>query len=120
LNKNRGIHFISNFNNCKGEESILIDSNLVREWLKNIIKDSRLNIVGDCFYSFGDKCGFTGVIILAESHVSIHTWPELKKVDCDVYVCNVTQDNTSKAEYIYLALKSLYQPDYENFYKVER
>jgi len=118
--KFHGIHLISNFNNCTCIDKYFKDKYYVKQWLEQIIKDSGLTILGDLFYSFGENVGFTGMIVLAESHVAIHTWPELKKVDCDVYVCNVTQDNSLKAEYIYLALKDLYQPENENFYKIKR
>jgi S-adenosylmethionine decarboxylase len=38
-------------------------------------------------HSFGEGGGITGVAILAESHISIHTWPELDYVALDVFVC---------------------------------
>jgi len=38
-------------------------------------------------HEFGDSAGITGVAILAESHISIHTWPELDYVALDVFVC---------------------------------
>ena len=36
----------------------------------------------------GQRGGVTGVVLLAESHVAIHTWPELGNVTLDIYVCN--------------------------------
>ncbi len=38
-------------------------------------------------HSFGDGSGITGVATLAESHISIHTWPEIDYVALDVFVC---------------------------------
>lgn len=40
-----------------------------------------------CLHAFGEGAGITGVAILAESHISIHTWPELDYVALDVFVC---------------------------------
>lgn len=40
-----------------------------------------------CLHGFGDGAGITGVAILAESHISIHTWPERDYVALDVFVC---------------------------------
>lgn len=38
-------------------------------------------------HGFGDDAGITGVALLAESHISIHTWPELDYMALDVFVC---------------------------------
>ncbi len=38
-------------------------------------------------HAFGEGAGVTGVAILAESHISIHTWPELDYVALDVFMC---------------------------------
>ena len=38
-------------------------------------------------HSFGKNAGVTGVAMLAESHISIHTWPEINYVALDVFMC---------------------------------
>ena len=38
-------------------------------------------------HSFGEEAGITGVAMLAESHISIHTWPEIDYVALDVFLC---------------------------------
>ncbi len=38
-------------------------------------------------HDFGDRCGFTGVALLAESHISIHTWPEYGYAAIDIFMC---------------------------------
>lgn len=38
-------------------------------------------------HAFGDNAGVTGVAMLAESHISIHTWPEIDYVALDVFLC---------------------------------
>lgn len=39
------------------------------------------------FHHFGPGCGVSGVLVLAESHVSIHTWPERDYAALDIFVC---------------------------------
>jgi S-adenosylmethionine decarboxylase len=44
-------------------------------------------VVGSHFHSFGDADGVTGVVLLAESHISIHTWPESDFAAVDIFMC---------------------------------
>lgn len=39
------------------------------------------------FHSFGSGQGITGVVLLAESHISIHTWPEFGFAAADIFMC---------------------------------
>jgi len=40
------------------------------------------------FHDFGDQDGVTGVVILSESHISIHTWPEYRYAALDLFMCS--------------------------------
>jgi S-adenosylmethionine decarboxylase len=44
-------------------------------------------VVGSHFHSFGSAEGVTGVVLLAESHISIHTWPESAFAAVDIFMC---------------------------------
>lgn len=44
-------------------------------------------------HSFGDTAGVTGVAVLAESHISIHTWPEIDYIALDIFVCGGCDGN---------------------------
>ena len=55
-----------------------------------------------------DAGGVTGVVLLAESHLAVHTWPELSAVTLDVYVCNFGGDNTAKAERLLAGLEQAF------------
>lgn len=43
------------------------------------------------FHGFGDGGGVTGVLLLAESHISIHTWPEHSFAAVDIFMCGSAQ-----------------------------
>lgn len=59
-----------------------------------------LTKVGEAYHDF-EGGGFTGVVCLAESHLSIHTWPSQGYATFDVFLSNFTQDNSPKAKYLY-------------------
>jgi len=44
-------------------------------------------IIDARFHLFGEGCGVTGVLILAESHITVHTWPENSYAAFDVFMC---------------------------------
>jgi S-adenosylmethionine/arginine decarboxylase-like enzyme len=79
-------------------------------------KDVGLTVLGDHFYQFEgldatQAGGATGAVVFAESHLAIHTWPERDGATLDVYVCNVTCDNSGKAERLYETLVGALRPD---------
>ena len=114
-----GLHIISEFFGCKNN-GMLKNKGELEKKLTAIVNDSGLTVVGTYFHQFGEG-GVTGVVVLAESHVSIHTWPERENfVNSDVFVCNVTQDNTDKAKAVYEKMKGLFSPEKEETQEVMR
>lgn len=55
------------------------------------------------FHSFPGAAGVTGMLLLAESHISIHTWPELRYAAVDIFICGAT-DATAAREALEAAL----------------
>ena len=110
----KGLHIIADLYNCqKGE--LLASSSKLRELCVTACKDVGLTVLGDLFYQFDgvdgtQQGGTTGAVVLAESHLAIHTWPERDGATLDVYVCNYTCDNTGKAEAVYKALVKALKP----------
>ena len=61
-----------------------------------------------------------GVVVLAESHLSIHTWPEDGYVTLDVYVCNYSTDNRQRAQALFDAVARAFSPAQPHLQRVER
>ena len=84
----------------------------------------KLTIVDEKWHVFpdwnGQPGGITGTILLAESHLAIHTWPESRGVTLDVYVCNFTEDNTAKAEQLFDALTVAFRPQKQTVNRITR
>jgi len=110
----KGLHIIADLYNCqKGE--LLASSEKLRELCVKACKDVGLTVLGDHFYQFDgaygtQQGGATGAVVLAESHLAIHTWPERDAATLDIYVCNYTADNTAKAESVYKILVKALKP----------
>jgi len=92
-----GIQLMADLFDCQGDFSLLQHLEPLRNACIHAVHSADLTIVGERFHQF-EPAGVTGVILLAESHVAIHTWPEQCFVSLDIYVCHFSADNTSKAE----------------------
>ena len=68
----------------------LDDCQFVEETLSEAIKASSATLLDTKMHNFGEGYGVTGVSLLAESHLSIHTWPEHMLATVDIYMCGET------------------------------
>ena len=65
----------------------LDDPALIDEILRNAAIETGATILHGHFHHFSPNGGVSGVLVLAESHVSIHTWPERDYAALDIFVC---------------------------------
>ena len=115
-----GLHLMANLHGCTGAESLLREVAALRVRCLALVAEAGLAAVGECFHQFDDGGGVTGVVVLAESHLSIHTWPEKRFVTLDVFVCNMNCDNRAKARNLFNTLVECFKPGDMRFYEVER
>lgn len=119
-----GLHLMANLYGCGGSDSLLGSAEVLRDFCLEQVSLANLTPVGECFHQFGGSesvaGGATGVVILAESHVSIHTWPEKRFVTLDVFVCNMNCDNRAKAHALFDHLVAAFEPEEKRYYQVER
>jgi len=90
-----GRHLLLELENCNKE--ILDDSDFLRDCLNEAAIKCGATVVGESFYHFS-PCGVSGVVNIAESHISIHTWPEYSYAAVDVFTCgdDVKPDEAAK------------------------
>lgn len=81
-----------------------------RKYIRNVIRKHNLHELGSFYYKFPKGGGFTGLVSLVESHISIHTWPELKYVTLDVYLCNYPQDNSATTRNVFNDIAMFFKP----------
>lgn len=87
-----GLHILSTFSAASGD---LSDSRGCKQLFDRLITDLSLQKVGEVYQDFPGG-GFTAVVCLTESHVSIHTWPEFNTATFDVFLSNFEKDNSQK------------------------
>lgn len=110
----QGLHLTGDLFECGCSAATLTDLETLSKLCRDATLDAKLTIVDEKWHVFpeweGEAGGITGTILLAESHLAIHTWPERRGVTLDVYVCNFTEDNTGKAEKLFDALTLAFRP----------
>jgi len=79
-----GTHVLGNLYGCP--KQLLKKVNVVKAILEKTVTEAKFNSVGNVFHQF-TPFGVTGVFILTESHLSIHTWPEKNFATVDVFTC---------------------------------
>ena len=105
-----GLHLIGDLYGCICDSRLMLDAAYLEEFCKARVAAADLTSVGSLFHSFGAGQGVTGAVVLAESHLAIHTWPEDALVTLDVYVCNYRGDSSARAEALFGALQQAFAP----------
>ena len=79
-----GRHLIVEFYNC--DRKVLNDINIIKKHMLIAAVKAGATVVGEKFHEFS-PVGVSGAVILAESHLSIHTWPEYGYAAMDLFTC---------------------------------
>ena len=120
----QGLHLTADLYDCRCTPALLTDVALLRPALLAAVAASGLTGVAQLFHDFsaqgGAGSGITGVVLLAESHVAIHTWPERGAVTLDGYVCNFSADNTAKAHTLFDHLADTFAPARRETHAIQR
>ena len=82
-----GKHLLLELNDC--DRVILNDIPALRDILLAAAIDCGATVLSDSFHQF-NPCGVSGVVIIAESHITIHTWPEHGYAAADIFTCGNT------------------------------
>jgi S-adenosylmethionine decarboxylase len=75
-------HSLDLFTDC---ESFIV-------FIHDVLETHQLFLIGETHHTFENK-SFTIAFCLKESHICIHTWPEINKITADIYLCNYSKNN---------------------------
>ena len=84
-----GRHILAEFFEC--DPNVLNNPKLVEKYMVEAARECGATIVNKCFHLFAPH-GVSGVVIISESHLAIHTWPELGYAAVDLFTCGEACD----------------------------
>ena len=87
--KDFGQHYLVDFSRCDPETLRFVGP--TREIFLRAARESKATVVGEDFHQF-DPEGVSGVVLIAESHLSVHTWPEDGFAAVDIFTCGEEMD----------------------------
>jgi S-adenosylmethionine decarboxylase len=82
-----GRHILVELHDC--DKEALNDLDFIREVMLKAAIDCGAVVLGESFHRFSPQ-GVSGVVVIAESHISIHTWPEHGYAAADVFTCGTS------------------------------
>ena len=98
-----GRHLIAEFVGCQSD--LLDDQQGLETAMKEAVRVSGATIVSTVFHRFNPK-GVSGVVVIAESHISIHTWPEYGYAAVDFFTCGEAVDPHLACEFMKTYLRA--------------
>jgi S-adenosylmethionine decarboxylase len=112
----QGLHLTADLYMCRCAPQWLTNAELLGQRCGQAVAAAGLQPVAHLFHSFPATAqgpgGVTATVLLAESHLCVHTWPEQAAVTLDVYVCNFGGDHAAKARTLLCELLQLFQPEH--------
>lgn len=120
----QGLHLTADCHHCRCDAALLVDAAAVLQLCVDAVEVAGLQAVNQLVHEFpavaAVKSGLTATVLLAESHLCIHTWPELQAVTLDVYVCNFGGDHSAKAHRLMDALLAVFKPESADRHELHR
>jgi S-adenosylmethionine decarboxylase len=108
-----GRHIIAELYGVSKE--LISNERVVRQIVEGVVAEAELTKVGSVYKQFNPR-GVTGVVLISESHVSIHTWPEYEVVNLDVFTCG----DISKSEKAFQLFLERFKPKSYRYYILDR
>ena len=120
----QGLHLTADLYQCRCDAAWLTDAAHLGAWCVQAVQAAGLQPVNQLFHTFPatprGSGGVTATVLLAESHLCVHTWPEERAVTLDVYVCNFGADHSAKARVLMDALVDRFAPEWTEQRSLDR
>ncbi len=98
-----GVHYLIDF---YGVEPLLISyAEMMQEVIGGVVKNNNFTVIGEKFNQF-EPYGVSGIYLLAQSHISFHTWVVEGIMTLDIFTCGAEEDAIKAIE----QMKVLFKP----------
>ena len=87
--KELGHHYLIELYACKGKTFQTTDQ--VRKAMLRCAEAAGITVLNQLFHAFSPH-GVSGVLVISESHIAVHTWPEHGYIAVDLFSCNLQVD----------------------------
>ena len=108
-----GTHVLADLSGIAAEK--LSSCEQLESLLRAAAEAAQARVLFSHFHSFGEGSGVTGVVLLAESHVTIHTWPECGFAAADIFMCGSAEPKLALT-----VIESALQPEASHIHTARR
>ncbi len=119
-----GLHLTADLHHCRCDPAWLLDAEKGLAECLRAVQAAGLQAVAQLVHGFespgSSPAGYTATVLLAESHVCLHTWPEHAAATLDVYVCNFGADHSAKAQALMAQLLAVFNAEQVEQHALQR
>lgn len=112
-----GTHIVASLSTV--DTALLNTFEACKEEIDKLVRLYGLHNLGEVYHNF-PPAGFTAVVCLSESHLSLHTWPEYGRVNLDIYLSNHERSNDGTVHAIYTSFVQFFKASELQFQTITR
>ncbi len=112
-----GTHIIATLTTA--EAGLLQNYEAFKILTDQLVLSHNLNKLGEVYHNFS-PAGYTAVVCLSESHISIHTWPEHGLLNMDIYLSNYERTNDETVKKLYEAYVEFFKASVKLIQTIKR
>lgn len=116
----RGLHLTADLYQCRCEPRWLTDAQALGDWTRQAAEAAGLQVLHQVAQPMAEDGSATAVLLLAHSHVCLHTWPAQRGATIDVYLASSTGDLSAKASRLMSALVNRLAPEWTEQRSLDR
>lgn len=116
----RGLHLTADLYQCRCESRWLVDPRTLGHWVRQVAEAQGLQVLHDAAQTTAEDGSTTVALLLAHSHVCLHTWPGQRGATVDVHLAGSTAEASAQARSLMDALVNRFAPEWTEQRSMDR